>query len=255
MVTAIVAIPTWSVSPSVLGSRLTLTFDGTVQVAILLVLSVWTGLRAMLTDRSSPVAMRTWQSTPLWMLPSLVAILGLLLQQRLTWWGYKTLLAIVAAVVFAVVVILQTRTAEEPPWPQSPGRIVLSAISYLIGIIYYIALYGSRTRSILSATGALVVSAMLAAGLLRARGLGTLRLWAYAMLIGICIGELTWALNYSSVEARVGGGFLLLMFYTMTGVTQAFLAQRLERRVIIEYSAVLAVGLVILSWVSRLVSS
>jgi hypothetical protein len=63
------------------------------------------------------------------------------------------------------------------------------------------------------------------------------------MLAGMMMSELMWALNYYSMEARLGGALLLLVFYTLTGLMQQYFWGRLTRRVVLEFGVACAFGL------------
>ena len=80
----------------------------------------------------------------------------------------------------------------------------------------------------------------------------TRRVWLYAGVVGLCMGELTLALNYYLLDVRVAGGLMLLAFYVLTGLAQQHLWQRLTRRVVYEYIAITAGGLAVLAYLSRL---
>ena len=122
---------------------------------------------------------------------------------------------------------------------------------YIAGLILFVALYGSRLRSVISSTGILLASSMLTLELLRDTQSDTRRIWLYAAMTGLLMGELTWALNYCSIDARVGGTFLLLVFYVLTGLSQQYLWDRLTRRVAIEYGIIWTVGLGMLVGLTR----
>jgi hypothetical protein len=75
--------------------------------------------------------------------------------------------------------------------------------------------------------------------------------WLLAAVVALVLGELTWALNALGLSALAGGSLLLLVFYTFTGVAQQALAGRLNRRIVLEFGAVAAAGLLLLWLASR----
>ena len=77
------------------------------------------------------------------------------------------------------------------------------------------------------------------------------RIWLYAALVGLMMGQLTWALNYHTLLGRVGGGVLLLTFYVLVGLVREHLLHGLERHVLVEYLVVCAGGLTILAGYAR----
>jgi hypothetical protein len=87
---------------------------------------------------------------------------------------------------------------------------------------------------------------MLSLELLRGAESSLGQLWLHAVAVGLMLGEATWALNYLNVDARVGGGFLFVLFYALSGLSLQHLWGRLSRQVVIEYGAICAAGLALL---------
>jgi hypothetical protein len=65
----------------------------------------------------------------------------------------------------------------------------------------------------------------------------------YALITGLALGEVTWALNYWTVGRLTGGLLLLLIFYLVTGLSREGLLRRLNRRVLVEFALAALVGL------------
>jgi hypothetical protein len=72
------------------------------------------------------------------------------------------------------------------------------------------------------------------------------RVWLYAALTGLCVGELTLALGTWVVAGLLGGAFLLLYFYVAAGLIQAMLDGSLNGRLALEYGLVGVVGLILI---------
>ena len=153
--------------------------------------------------------------------------------------------------MLALVVICQYHSIDPLDRGYRAARLILNMVTYAIALIFFVTIYSARLRSIISATGVLLVSGVLTLELLRKGEDKVLPIWLYAGIAGILMGELTWALNYCAIDARVGGAFLLLIFYVLTGLAQQYLWHRLNRRVVIEFSIVCASGLLILSGLIR----
>jgi hypothetical protein len=71
----------------------------------------------------------------------------------------------------------------------------------------------------------------------------------YSLIIGLVLGQVTWALNYWLLPGLTGGLLLLLIFYLLVGVAQQGLQDRLNRRVLLEFAifgvvALLLIGVV-----------
>jgi len=180
-------------------------------------------------------------------LPTVLATAGLAVLSQLAWWGYQVAAILLTGASLTVVIVCEYRTID----PQDPqhrrARLLLNAAVYLAALVALVAIFASRARSVLSATAVLFTTAVLALELLRVEGNQTARTWLYAAVTGIIMSELTWALNYCAVDARVGGAALLLVFYGITGLAQQHLWGRLTRRVVLEFGVVCLIGLLLVT--------
>jgi hypothetical protein len=122
----------------------------------------------------------------------------------------------------------------------------LNAWAYLVALVLFVLIYSEKARSLVSATGVSLVSALLALEFLRSAGRGFGRTALYAAIAGLCTGEIIWAMNYWRISGVTGGLILLLGFYVFTGLASQQLRGKLTRRVLIEYAIVALVGLVVL---------
>ena len=59
-----------------------------------------------------------------------------------------------------------------------------------------------------------------------------------AVVVGITLGEATWALNYWAAPFLLSGVLLLAIFHVVTGMLQSHLEGALSRRMILEYSLI-----------------
>ena len=107
-------------------------------------------------------------------------------------------------------------------------------------------LYSLKARSLVSATGVMLVSSLLALEFLRSAGQGFSRTALYALIAGLSTGEIIWAMNYWRIGGITGGLLLLLGFYVFTGLANQQLQGRLTRRVLVEYGVVALAGLAVL---------
>jgi hypothetical protein len=72
------------------------------------------------------------------------------------------------------------------------------------------------------------------------------RVLLFAGIVGLIVGESTWALNYWQVSAWAGGLFLLLIFYVVANVAHQYLLERLSASVLVEFAVVAAIVLTII---------
>ncbi|MDP2726007.1 MAG: hypothetical protein Q8P59_00545, partial [Dehalococcoidia bacterium] len=74
----------------------------------------------------------------------------------------------------------------------------------------------------------------------------TRRSWLAAIVSGLMMGEVTWGLNYWPLGGLMGGLFLLLVFYGLTGTLHSYLQGHLDRGVLIEFGTVIMAGFALL---------
>lgn len=246
LVPIFIPLPSQEVATKLLGSELALGITGSSVLGLLLVLLVGAGGLAFETPTRAPLIHRLTY----WPAPAALIAIGLLYLPFLTWWGYQVVWVILVGLLLALVFSLQVRAASASA-TAPVARGLLTVLVYVEAFILFSLFYGTRARSILSAGGILVVSAALAAELLRGATEQRWGAWLYALLVGLLVSELTWALNYWSIDARLGGGFLLLVFYTLTGITQQHLGGGLTRRMVLEYATLCLAGFALLA-LSRL---
>lgn len=246
LVSILLPLPSRHVSLYVLGSDLSFEFSGAMQLVLLLGMLVCAGVDGLLRAQVGAAHLTLGKSAACWALPVMVAVGGLLGLHSLAWWGFQIAVALLTGALLVVILLAQWATFQTPPRRFAP--LFLTAMTYLTALGLYVALYGARVRSLLSATGVLVASAGLSLELYRHTEAPPRRIWLYGLLTGLMMGELTWGLNYTRLQARLGGAFLLLAFYIVTGVARQHLWGRLTRRVVLEFAALGIVGLIALGW-------
>lgn len=123
------------------------------------------------------------------------------------------------------------------------AKLAQQALVYLSTFTLFALLYQTRERSLYTASGVALVAGLAALVLYRPRPERELASVLYALVTGLAVGEVTWAINYWASNALVGGATLLLVLYVIAGVVQAYLEGVLDRRVAAEYGAVALAGL------------
>jgi hypothetical protein len=186
-------------------------------------------------------------SYTLWILPGLLmwaAGLALVL-----WRPDDLLLArglpLFGALLVGLAVFAQDREiaiADDTGEPATLPKQLLSLLTYLAAFGLFTLVYQIKERSLISATTTAFVAAVLSLVLLRGAGAARQRMILYAVLIGLSLGEVTWALNYWVVRELVGGAVLLLIYYVVVGLTEIVLRAELSRRLLAEYLGVGIVG-------------
>jgi hypothetical protein len=179
-----------------------------------------------------------------WLTPGLLVFLATLwlsqLPLALGWW----LVGVGATgVLLYSVVLAEYHTIDPRDSQYELARVWLNLVVYGLAFGFFVLVYQTRARSILSATELMLVSVLLAASLLRAGSSQAGRTWLYAGVTALVMGQSMWALNFWRVPPLTAGLWLLLIFYLFTGVAQQRLFGRLTRRALIEFGVVIAAGL------------
>ena len=117
---------------------------------------------------------------------------------------------------------------------------------YALALALFLIIYYTRNRSALSATTILLVSGMIALALLRQPTDSMSKTWLFAVIIGLVMGQITWALNYWRTSTLSVGLLLLLFFYVLTGLAQQYLTDKLSRRSLWEFGSVSVVALLVI---------
>jgi hypothetical protein len=117
------------------------------------------------------------------------------------------------------------------------ARIGLQIIVLLVAFGVFSAVAYARLRWLYAATLTGLSGALLAYALLQwAPKRGSLAI--LSAVVGITLGEATWALNYWAAPFLLNGVLLLAIFHVVTGMLQAHLEGTLSRRMIMEYSVI-----------------
>lgn len=245
-----VPLPARPIALEVLGSPLSISFSGAMQLILVLAALVSAGIDLALRADPRLAARSLWYTSTFWPLPVLVAIGGLLAVHAVTSRGAQVLLTAATGVALVEAALAQYRSIRGQPSSRH-AMLGLKVGAYLLAYLLLTALYEARLRSLLSASGVLLLCTALSLELYRHAEERAGRIWLYALVTGLAMGELTWGLNYTRFGGRAGGALLLLAFYVLTGVAQQHLWGRLSRRVIVEYAAVGLAGLAVLAFLFR----
>ena len=142
-----------------------------------------------------------------------------------------------------MVILAEYRTIRLDAPPYRNARLALNLATFGAAFALYSTIHGLQLRSLISAPLMMLVTFPLALELLRSTEEQLERTWLYAAVVTLVVGELTWAINALGLRALSGGGVLLLAFYTLSGLAQQHLADRLNRRVATEFVVTAVIGL------------
>lgn len=119
-------------------------------------------------------------------------------------------------------------------------------IGYAITLTFFIIIYQARNRSAISATAILLVGSMAALALLRQGPKHIMITWLFAAVIGLSLGQITWALNYWRTGALNAGLLLFLIFYVQVSLAQQHLLGKLSRRTLWEFGTIASIALLVI---------
>lgn len=241
---SIIELPNRAVELTLWGSPLTVVVSKWWLMALLLGGLAATGTQAIVHAHPHMSYRVPGYALTFWLSPGLLVFLAALwlsqLSLALGWW----LVGVGATgVLLYSVVLAEYHTIDPRDVQYELARIWLNLVVYGLAFGFFVLVYQTRARSILSATELMLVSGLLAASVLRAGSSQAGRTWLYAGVTALVMGQSMWALNFWRVPPLTAGLWLLLIFYFFTGVAQQQLFGRLTRRALIEFGVVIAAGL------------
>ena len=186
---------------------------------------------------------RTWS---FWALPMALTIIATYLLPLAPTPSIQVIGLLTSGALVALSLFCLYATVE---WGQ-PGfrraRFILNALAYVSALLLFVFVYQSRTRSLLSATVIAITATLLAIEILRNTTRRADLVFMYGAIVGLVLGQATWALNYWPVPALTGGLLLLVVFYLMVGIAQQGLQDRLTGRIILEFAVFTLVALILI---------
>lgn len=196
-------------------------------------------------SRRNGSKLRTWT---FWALPMALTIIATLL---LPYVPSKPLLVFVlltsgALIALSLFCLYATVEQGQPGFRRS--RLVLNALAYMSALLLFAFIYQTRTRSLLSSSIIAITATFLAVEMLRNTTDRPDLVFTYSAIVGLILGQVTWALNYMpAVPDLTGGLLLLLIFYLTVGLAQQGLQERITSRVLWEFVIFTVVALVLIA--------
>jgi hypothetical protein len=243
----VLAFPAETTTFTIFGSPLTLVSSQQWLVALLLGGLAMAGADAVIRIHPALPSRHLGYLATFWMLPGLLVVLATqtlgLAPNPVAW-----------AVGLLIVGLLLWLTIMAEFWQVTPGAtgqhrwpyVWQQLIGYTIALLFFIIIYRTRSRSALSGTGIMLVSGMVALALLRRKRELIGKTWLFAVIIGLYLGQMTWALNYWRISALTAGLFLLLIIYVLVGLAQQQLLGKLSRRALWEFGSIVIVVLLVI---------
>ncbi len=239
----LIHLPTRILTFNVLGSPLSFHLSGRYVLVALVVGLTCTGTDSLI--RTHPMAERRQLrgTFSMWTISALLVLLATLALLRAPNRGIWVFGVVLVGILLALSMVAEYHTIDPADPRFRTSQVFLNVLTYALALIMFVIVYGAKSRSLLSATTLLIVATLLSLELLRVTGLQMSAIIPYALVTGMIVGESVWALNYSRVPGLVGGLLLLLSFHVITGLAYQHLVSGLKTRVLVEYAAIVFVGL------------
>jgi uncharacterized membrane protein (UPF0136 family) len=146
-------------------------------------------------------------------------------------------------ILLPLVITAEYRTVDSATPGYRATRLGLNFIAYLLALILFALIHESKAPDLLSAVAALAGSSLLALDVLRGTQQSFRRTSLYALIVGLVMGEIFWALSYLMLNSLTAGILLLFIFYLITGLARQGLLESLDRRILVEFAVVALIGL------------
>lgn len=241
----VVELPTRSATLSFLGSPLSINLSTDSLLLILMPVLTCAGVDWVLRDHPDVRAGEVPYLFPFWIAPAFAALALSLLLTRIPTWPMWIVTLIIGVTMIATLVFAEYVSLSPSARGYAIARLALTGVSYAIAFALFTLIYSARERSIISATLTTLIAAGLALDLMAPHIIGLRTAAVFAGVIGLMVGQTTWALNYWNISNWSAGVLLLTVFYVLIGLAQQHFQDRLSRAVLIEFVVVALVALVV----------
>jgi hypothetical protein len=246
----LISLPSAEVSFWALGSPVAISITGTLLAAFFLAVMAAAGAESVVSVHPLYVTrqarMQTWS---FWALPMALAIISTVLLPLASSPLLQVMSLALSGTLLAAAYFGLYATVERGKPGFRRSRLWLDALAYGSALILFLFVYQTRTRSLLSGTLVAVTAMLLAAEILRTATNRSSAALTYGGIIGMVLGQVTWALNYWVLPGLTGGLLLLLIFYLLVGIAQQGLQERLTARVMWEFVVFGLIALVLIALV------
>jgi hypothetical protein len=243
----IIELPTRTIELVFLGTPLTLIVSQRWLMALLVGGLAATGSAMVASMHPLMARHRSGYLQTFMILPALLVILIILvlpmLVTNILWW--------VVGIWFSGCLLWFTILAEyhtidpRDRWYEL-SHFWLNLVGFGIAFGFFVLIYQTRMRGIVTGTAMALVGGLLAAALLRAGPEQTGRTWLYAGINALIMAQAIWAFNYWRIPPLTAGFWLLLIFYLFVGLAQQQILGRLTRQALIEFASIAAIGLIVI---------
>lgn len=243
-------MPSAQITFRALGSPVSIPLTKTLVTAGFLALLAATGTDSIIRVHPRFMAARRsfWRTWPFWTLPMALVIIAAYVLPIVTSGLVRVLALLIGGGLLGLAFFSLYATIERGQSGFRRARFMLDALAYGSALLLFLFVYQTRTRSLLSGTLIAMTAVLLAVEILRSTTNQPLTVLTYGLIVGLVLGQVTWALNYwSSLNDLTGGLLLLLIFYLLVGIAQQGLQNRLTPRVLFEFAIFALVALLLIA--------
>ncbi len=126
------------------------------------------------------------------------------------------------------------------------AHLFLSLVTYLAAFFLFVSLFDANQPILLRAAVIGATALVLTLELCRQSRADFRSSVPHAIVAAVLLSQATLALDFWPVAGLGGGVFLLLVFYAVSGIGQSYFAGRLRRATVLEFLAIMILGLVLL---------
>jgi hypothetical protein len=246
----IIELPTSTLSIAVLGSPLTIRCSQSWPLAALLASMACIGTDSIIRLHPLSRGEKLPYTFVFWILPGLATLLATLLLPQAPNRIYTLGSLAMMGILLPLIITAEYRTVDPNASGYEAARLGLNFIAYLVALVLFGLIHGSKANEFFLVLAALAGSSLLALDVLRGAQQGLRRTSLYALIVGLVMGEIVWALSCSNMNSLTARGtlpiLLLLIFYLITGLSRQGLLESLNRRILIEFAVVALIGLALL---------
>ncbi|MCB0046752.1 MAG: hypothetical protein H6642_12925 [Caldilineaceae bacterium] len=244
----LIDLPTVTLNFRVFRSPLNIALGDAIFAALLLAVLAAAVTESVVSLHPAMIYRRRRNTWVFWALPMALAIITPLILLQAESRTQQVIGLGVAGALFLTAFHFLYATVEPGRSGYRRGRLILDALTYGSALLLFLFVYQTRTRSVLSGSLTAFTALLLAVELLRTTTDRVSLTLVYSLVIGLILGQATWALNYWKLLPDLTGGLLLLLiFYLLTGVAQQGLQGRLSRRVLVEFAFFTLVALFLIA--------
>ena len=226
----------------VFGSPLDVHLTGAELLVVLMVGLACTGTNLILHGRDQQETRPIYIS---WILPGIVTGLCTFALSRVALLPVWIAGLCLMGFIVAATIMSEYRAASIDAPSYAGARLTLNVLAYFLAFVLFALVYQARSRSVISATATMLAAILLSLDLLSVADAPITRVLIFACVVGLIVGESTWALNYWQVSSWIGGVLLLLVFYVVTNLAYQHLLGKLTVLTMVEFAAVASVVFVV----------